>query len=91
MTSNAASAVQAGTGTERFALVFMDASATAGSVGDGAARLIRAVAGPNMGVPIIATVDYARPSYLGGTFDDVLHKPFSREEVLRKLEQIAPL
>ena len=87
---NAPSAVVAATGADRFALMFLDVSSSGGG-GDGAARLIRAFVGPTMDVPIIATTDYDKTFLLADCFDDMLLKPFSREEVLRKLEQLAPL
>ena len=85
---DAPSAVLAATDNDKFAVMFLDVSSSGGG-GDGAARLIRAIDGPNMDVPIIATTDIDKTFMLAECFDDVLLKPFSREEVLRKLEQHA--
>jgi len=87
MCLDAPSAVLAATGNDHFVLIFIDVSAPGGG-GDAAARLIRATVGPNMAVPLIATAGVDRSFLLPSCFDDVLHKPFSRDEVLRKLEQL---
>ena len=72
------------TGAHRFLIIFIDRELPDGGA-ERAAALIKAVKGRNQTSPIICTA-YEKNIMLSKSFDDVLTKPFSKEEVEEKLK-----
>jgi len=77
-------AVMAATGGVKFSIIFLDRELPDGG-GDRAALLIKSVRGPNQGTPIIATA-YDKSFALTRSYDDVLGKPFAKQDAVAKIK-----